>query len=67
MSDIEIIARQAKRLEELGQRCNDLEETVRQARSVIICIGGPLNDNKNNYNSVQMKEWKVLLDILEEV
>jgi hypothetical protein len=54
MTEAELIARQAKQIEELRDEVADLKERVRRARSHIYCIGGPLNDNKLGYSKPQM-------------
>lgn len=54
MTEIEVIARQAKRIEELRDEVEDLKECRRRARSLIYGIGGPLNDNKLGYSKQQM-------------
>lgn len=50
ISDTEMIARQAKQLEELRDEVADLKERIRLAALHIYCIGGPLNDNKLGYS-----------------
>lgn len=54
MTEAELIARQAKQLEELRDEVADLKERARRARLHIYCIGGPLNDNKLGYSKPQM-------------
>lgn len=54
MTEIELIARQAKQLEELRDEVEDLEERARKALLHIYCIGGPLNDNKLGYSKTQL-------------
>lgn len=54
MTEAELIARQAKQLEELRDEVAELKERARRARSHIYCIGGPLNDNKLGYSRPQM-------------
>lgn len=54
MTEAELIARQAKQIEELRDEVADLRERVRLALAHIYCIGGPLNDNKLGYSKPQM-------------
>ncbi len=54
MTEDELIARQAKQLEELRDEAADLKQRAQRARSLIYCIGGPLNDNKLGYSKPQM-------------
>ena len=66
MSD-ELIAKQAKRIDELEQENEILKRSIKSAKVAIIGIGGPLNDNINKYNGEQLKEWSKVLDKLESV
>jgi hypothetical protein len=54
MTDAELIARQAKQVEELRDEVADLKERAHKARMHIYCIGGPLNDNLLGYTREQM-------------
>ncbi len=65
MSEIELIARQAKQLEELRDEVADLKERVRRAKSHIYCIGGPLNDNKLGYSNQQLSTFLRIANELE--
>lgn len=53
-SDDSTIARQARTIEILEDRVAELEKAVKDAQLHIICIGGPLNDNKLGYTKEQM-------------
>lgn len=53
MTDQELIARQAKTIEELRDEVADLKERIRKATLRMICIGGPLNDNVLGFNQAQ--------------
>ena len=57
MTEQELIARQAKQIEELRDEVADLKERVRKARMHIYCIGGPLNDNVLGYSRAQMSTF----------
>ena len=67
MKEAELIARQAKQLEELRDEVADLKERVRRARLHIYCIGGPLNDNKLEYSKAQMVTFARIADELGDV
>jgi hypothetical protein len=67
MTEAELIARQAKQLEELRDEVADLKERVRRARLHIHCIGGPLNDNKLGYSKPQMVTFARIADELGDV
>lgn len=66
MTDTELIARQAKQIEEFREELADLKERVRRARSHIYCIGGPLNDNKLEYSSKQLMPFARIAEELED-
>lgn len=53
MEEIELIARQAHLIEELRDQVTDLESRCAKALRFIYCIGGPLNDNAEQYDKVQ--------------
>jgi len=67
MTEAELIARQAKQLEELRDEVADLKERARRARMHIYCIGGPLNDNKLGYTRAQMVTFARIVDELGDV
>lgn len=67
MTEAELIARQAKQLEELRDEVADLKERSRRARLHIYCIGGPLNDNKFGYSKPQMVTFARIADELGDV
>ena len=64
MKEAELIARQAKQIEELRDEVADLKERARRARLHIYCIGGPLNDNKLGYTRAQMVAFARISDEL---
>lgn len=56
----ETIARQAMRLEALEIENARLRANIKNALSHIVCIGGPLNDNKLGYSKQQMVTfWRI--------
>ena len=62
MTDEELIARQAKQLEELRDEVADLKARARKARLHIYCIGSPLNDNRLGYSKPQMVTFARIAD-----
>lgn len=57
---MEAIARQAMRLDALEIENARLRENIKNAISHIVCIGGPLNDNKLGYSKQQMVTfWRI--------
>ena len=67
MTEAELIARQAKQLEELRDEVAGLKERARRARLHIYCVGGPLNDNKLGYTREQMVTFARIADELGDV
>ena len=65
MTKTELIARQAKKIEELRDRVVDYENRIDRARKHIICIGGPMNDNKLFYSKAQLVTFARILGELE--
>jgi hypothetical protein len=53
MTESELIARQAKQIEELRDEVKLLREGISEARSHIVCIGGPLNDDRLSFTKEQ--------------
>ena len=66
MTTEELIARQAKQIEELRDENAELKERARKARLHIYCIGGPLNDNKLGYTKDQLVTFQEILWALEQ-
>lgn len=67
MTEEQLIARQAKQLEELRDEVADLKDRVSKARLHIYCIGGPLNDNRLGYTKPQMVTFSRIADELGNV
>lgn len=69
LASIAVIARQARQIESQKEYIEKLESSIKGAVSLMVCVGGPLNDNKKNYSSTQLVDfWKIFntLDVLEE-
>lgn len=54
MTDMKLIARQAKDIAELRERVTAYEQSAMRIRLMLVCIGGPLNDNKLRYTPEQL-------------
>jgi hypothetical protein len=65
MRDVELIARQAKRIEELQDEVSDLKDRIYKAISHMICIGGPLNDNVLHFTQEQRAVFHRIMGELE--
>lgn len=60
LTERETIARQAMRLEALEIENERLRRNIKNAINNIVCIGGPLNDNKLGYSKQQMVTfWRI--------
>lgn len=60
LTERETIARQAMRLEALEIENERLRRNIKNAINHIVCIGGPLNDNKLGYSKQQMVTfWRI--------
>ncbi len=62
MTNEELIARQAKELEELKDKLKSREKDLRSIKMELICIGGPLNDNVLLYSKEQLKPFFRIYD-----
>ena len=60
-----LIARQALKLAALQEDVEELRERISCATLRIICIGGPLNDNKLHYSKEQLVTFQRILNDLE--
>lgn len=58
MNDIEVIARQAKQIEELRDEVEGFKERIRKGASHIYCIGGPLKDNRLGFTKEQIATFR---------
>lgn len=63
----ELIANQAKQIYVLEKLCKQYLENVRTVNKMIYCIGGPLNDNKLQYNKEQLQIFFRIVEELEMV
>jgi len=55
MTKEELITKQALEIEELKSKIASYENSVAEIKLMLICIGGPLNDNKHHYSNDQLK------------
>lgn len=53
MTTDELIVKQQLEIEELKIENNDLRMSIAKAHGYIICIGGPLNDDRLGFNKEQ--------------
>lgn len=53
MTEAELIAKQALRIAELEESLQDRDERLGRIHLMLVCIGGPLNDNVLRFNPEQ--------------
>jgi hypothetical protein len=63
----ELIADQAKQIYNLEKICTQYMKNVSTVKKMFFCIGGPLNDNKHQYNKEQLQIFFRILETLEFV
>lgn len=61
----ELIADQAKQIHILQRICKKYLQNVSTVKKMLYCIGGPLNDNKHQYNGAQLQIFFRILEELE--
>lgn len=49
----ELIAEQQLTIRQLGLELNSASSRLREIHGLLICIGGPLNDNRERYSKAQ--------------
>jgi hypothetical protein len=64
MTDTELIAIQAKKIEELRRENISLKERMSICYSYIYCVGGPMNDNRLNFNKEQRDVFAKMASVL---
>ena len=65
MTKTELIARQAKKLEELQIELKEFKSRIKQAQLYFIGIGGPLNDNKLEFSQEQLALLRSIYYVLK--
>jgi len=64
MEQTELIARQALRIDALEKELAKYKESAARIRLHLVCVGGPLNDNKLRFSSAQRALlWKILQEV----
>lgn len=61
----DVIIEQAVELNELRKRVARMGEAIQDARNHMICVGGPLNDNKLQYSREQLVTFGCIDELLE--
>lgn len=63
--ELELIGKQAFEIHRLKTEVNELRQKIEGARCSMTCIGGPLNDNKLQFNKEQLRLIRQIHDELE--
>lgn len=64
MTKTEMIAKQAIKLAEMKARLADHKQAEQEIKALMVCIGGPLNDNKLEYTADQRKIFHAIERLL---
>lgn len=59
------IGEQAIKINSLEKQLYEMDQNVKKVRSLITCIGGPMNDNIDLYNHKQLQIFAKILQVLE--
>jgi hypothetical protein len=65
MQQEKLITKQALEIEELKEKVNDYNESVKLIRGLLFSVGAPLNDNILGYSKEQRKIFHDIANILE--
>lgn len=68
LASLVVIARQARQIESQKEYIERLDSAIKASLVLMVCVGGPLNDNKKSYSPTQLVDfWKIhnTLDVLE--
>ena len=65
MNEQEVIARQAVKIEQLEVENAHLKASIHRAILHMVCIGGPLNDNKLGCNREQLATFQHIHEELD--
>ena len=65
MNKDQLIVKQSLELANLKEKVNQYEEAAKSIHSEIFCIGGPLNDNIQQYTKKQMLIFFRIIDHIE--
>lgn len=65
MTDEKLIADQAREIASLKEVVSEYEAGTSDIIRMLVCVGGPLNDNKLEFNPEQLKFIQGICDVLE--
>ncbi len=64
MTKTELIVKQALKLEKLKAELAEYKFAEKEINALMVCIGGPLNDNKLGYTAEQLKPFQAIARLL---
>lgn len=67
MTEAELIAKQQLQIEAMRELLSQCVDSFARIHGVIYSIGGPLNDNKLQYTTAQMRDFKRIADECLEI
>lgn len=67
MEDDKLVAKQARDIDRLTTENVDMSEALERIRLRMVCIGGPLNDNRLAYSNEQLVTFAHILQDVENV
>jgi len=62
MNDLEIIVNQTRTIHQQDAEIKKYEKSINEALGMLVCISGPLNDNKLQFNRDQLNFLQKLHD-----
>ena len=62
----ELVAKQQLEIENLKEDNQRLNKALNDINLLLICVGGPLNDNFYQYNEEQLKTFKQIACIIHD-
>lgn len=63
----EMIASLAKENYLLKKELKEYKDNAKRVKNMLVCIGGPLNDNYHQYNKDQLKIFHTIENILNDL
>lgn len=63
----QLIAKQQLEIENLKGRVYEMNNVLRDIKLTLVCIGGPLNDNKLMYSKEQRKPLHEINRMIEDI
>ncbi len=61
-----LIANQALQIQELEENLADVLAALGKIKGIIVCVGGPLNDNKQQFTAEQLSIFNKIVRFAED-